>query len=166
MEARWEVRRARAADLPAAQELQEALRREHELLDLRYRIADDAPARWAADLRAWVRSDADRILVADAGEEGIVGLAIAHLAWPAPIYLQRLMVWVDDLYVRPAWRSKGVGRDLLSALQAWGGTVGAEDLRAGVLTANTQGLDFWSAAGASSYSVTVNMPLRPGKDPA
>ncbi len=164
--ARWEVRRARAADLPAAQQLQEALRREHEPLDDRYRIADDAPARWASDLRAWVRSDADRILVADAGDDGIVGLAVAHLAWPAPIYMQRLMVWVDDLYVRPAWRGGGVAGDLLVALQAWGTAVGAHDLRAGVLAANSQGREFWRRAGATDYSVTVVMPVIPRKDGA
>jgi GNAT superfamily N-acetyltransferase len=157
----WEVRRARAADLPAVQALQEGLRREHVPLDERYRLSDDVAARFAADLRVWVRSDADRIFVADAGADGIVGIAIAHLAWPAPIYLQRLMVWVDDLYVVPAWRRRGVGQGLLDALREWGAAAGAEDLRAGVLAANELGRRFWAAAGGSDYSVTVALPLTP-----
>lgn len=157
----WEVRRARAADLPAVQALQENLRREHVPLDERYRLADDVAARFAADLRVWVRSDTDRIFVADAGAEGIVGVAVAHLAWPAPIYLQRLMVWVDDLYVMPAWRRRGVGRALLGALRDWGGAAGAEDLKAGVLSANSLGRRFWAGAGGSDYSVTVALPLSP-----
>jgi GNAT superfamily N-acetyltransferase len=141
--------------------MQEALRAEHQPLDPRYRISDDAPARWSADLRTWVRSDADRILVADAGPAGLVGLAVAHLSWPAPIYVQRLMVWVDDLYVVPPWRGRGVGRALLDHLGAWGRAAGATELRAGVLAANEQGRLFWSAAGGTDFSVTVAMPLTP-----
>jgi GNAT superfamily N-acetyltransferase len=157
----WEVRRARAADLPAVQALQEGLRREHVPLDERYRLSDDVAARFAADLRAWIRSDVDRVFVADGGAAGLVGIAVAHLAWPAPIYLQRLMVWVDDLFVLPAWRGRGVGTDLLGALREWGASAGAEDLRAGVLAANDLGRRFWAEAGGSDYSVTVALPLPP-----
>ena len=165
MGAAFEVRRARAADLPAAQALQAALHREHEGLDPRYRLADDAAARWAADLRVWVRSDADRVLVADAGAAGLVGLAVAHLAWPPPIYVPRLMVWVDDLYVAPPWRGRGVARALVAALGAWGRDAGAADLRAGVLAANAAGRAFWAAAGAGPYSLTVALPLDPPANP-
>jgi len=154
-----EVRRARPADLPGAMAMQEALHAEHQALDPRFVVADDAPARWSADMRAWLRSDSDRILVADAGDAGLAGLAIAHLCWPAPIYRQRLMVWADDLYVVPAWRGRGVGRELFGALAEWGRAAGATELRAGVLGANDRGRDFWRRAGADDFSVTVTVRL-------
>ncbi len=153
------VRRVRAADVPAAQALWAALHREHERLDPRYRLSEDAAARWASDLRAWARSDADRVLVAEAEGGALIGLAVAHLAWPPPVYAPHLLVWVDDLYVEPAHRGSGAGRALLDALKAWGREAGATDLRAGVLATNPAGRAFWASAGGADYQVTVTLPL-------
>ena len=75
------VRRAAAADRAAAVALWTALHREHEALDARYRLAADAPVRWAVDFGDWVRSDADRIWLAEADGDR-VGLLTAHLYVP------------------------------------------------------------------------------------
>lgn len=152
------VRRARAADADAVRSLWEALHREHEAADARYRLGEDAALRWASDLREWTRSEADRVLVAEADGE-LVGLTVAHLAWPAPVYAPHLMVWVDDLFVLPAYRGQGVGRALLDALRAWGREKGATEIRAGVLATNDGARRFWAGAGGADYSVTVTVPL-------
>lgn len=152
------VRRARAADADAVRGLWEALHREHEATDARYRLSEDAALRWASDLREWTRSESDRVLVAEVGDEP-VGLAVAHLMWPAPVYAPHLMVWVDDLYVQPGYRGQGVGRALLDALRAWGREKGATDLRAGVLATNPGARRFWAGAGGVDYSVTVTLGL-------
>lgn len=155
------IREARPSDLAVALPLWEALHREHEARDPRYRLSDDAARRWSTDFRDWARSDGSRIWLAVDGGQA-VGLLTAHLYQPAPTYRPRLFVHVDDLYVAPDLRGSGVGRQLLDAARAWGRTAGAEHLQAGVLATNEAGRAFWTRQGAEDYSVTITLPLGDG----
>ena len=153
------VRLARPSDLPAALPLWRALHREHETQDARYRLSEDAPARWATDFRTWTRSEADRVWLGVDGEEP-VGLLTAHLYEPAPVFAPATMIYVDDLYVAPEARRSGLAGRLLDEACRWGAAVGATELRAGVLATNPAGRAFWERAGAADFSVTVTLPLR------
>ena len=153
-----EIRRATRDDRAEAVALWTALHHEHEALDARYVLADDAAARWATDFADWVRSDTDRVWLAVAGAAA-VGLLTAHLTTPAPTFAPALMVWVDDLYVAPAARGRGTGRRLLDEARVWAHGLGATEIRAGVLAANPAGRGFWTREGASDVSVVVTIPL-------
>ncbi|WP_412067308.1 N-acetyltransferase family protein [Rubrivirga sp. IMCC43871] len=154
------IRQARSADLDTALALWQALHAEHESLDPRYRLADDAAARWRTSLRDWVRSDASRVLFAqETAASDPVGLITAHLYEPAPTYRPHLLVHVDDLYVRPEARGHGHARALVEAAADWGRAEGATQLRAGVLATNAAGLAFWASVGGADFSVTVAAEL-------
>ena len=154
------VRQARPSDLAAALPLWQALHAEHQALDPRYRLADDAAQRWSADFREWTRSRGSRIwLAVGAGEA--VGLLTAHLYEPTPTYRPRLLVHVDDLFVSPSARGRGVGGRLVDHAQEWGRSEGATQMQAGVLAANANGRAFWGRQGTEDYSITVTMPLDP-----
>lgn len=154
------VREARSSDLPVALALWSALHREHEARDPRYRLADDAEARWSTDFRDWTRADGSRVWLAlDAGQP--VGLLTAHLYQPAPLYREYLLVHVGDLYVAPEARGEGLASVLLDHARAWGRGKGATQLQAGVLAVNAVGRAFWTSQGAEDYSVTVSMTLKP-----
>lgn len=152
------IREARPSDLAVALPLWEALHREHEARDPRYRLSDDASRRWATDFRDWARSDGSRIWLAfDAGQP--VGLLTAHLYQPTPTYRPSLFVHVDDLYVAPEVRGSGIAHRLLDAARVWGREAGAEHLQAGVLALNAAGRAFWNREGTEDFSVTVTLPL-------
>ncbi len=152
------IRIARPSDLPVALSLWEALHREHEAQDDRYRLADDAAKRWATDFRTWTRSDADRLWLAFA-EGQAVGLLTAHVYEAAPVFAPVAMIYVDDLYVAPQARRSGLARRLLDEACQWGTEVGATEIRAGVLASNPAGRAFWERQGATDFSVTVTLPL-------
>ena len=152
------VRTARPSDLEAALPLWRALHREHESLDARYRMSDDAPSRWTTSFRDWTRSASSRVWLALEGGAA-VGLATAHLYEPAPMYRPSLLVHVDELYVSPAARGRGTGARLIGEARAWGVSQGATELRAGVLATNAAGRAFWDGQGARDYSVTVALAL-------
>lgn len=156
------VRQARPSDLSVALALWEALHREHERLDPRYRLSESAAVRWSNDFRTWTRGEADRVWLALDPEP--VGLLTAHFYEPAPTFAPLSMVYVDDLYVVPEARGRGIAVDLLDAAKAWGIAAGAVQLRAGVLAGNEAGRAFWARQGAEDFSVTVTMPL--AQDPA
>ena len=153
------VREARPSDFAVALPLWQALHAEHEALDVRYRLADDAGARWSADFRVWTRSPTSRVWLAVRAAEP-VGLLTAHLYEPAPTYRPQRLVHVDDPFVAPEGRGAGVGARLLDEARAWGVAEGATQLRAGVLAANAAGRAFWTTQGAEDYSVTVAIPIR------
>ena len=157
------VRLARRADGPAALALWEALHAEHEALDDRYRISADASARWATDFRDWVGGAGHRIWIVER-EGRAVGLLTAHLYQPAPTFEPYTMVYVDDLYLDPSVRGRGLARQLLDEVRAWAAASGATEIRAGVLAANAEGHAFWARQGAVDYYVTVT--LREGEPPA
>ncbi|HEX9952418.1 MAG TPA: GNAT family N-acetyltransferase [Rubricoccaceae bacterium] len=152
------VRRATVADRASAVALWTSLHREHEALDARYRLAADAAARWSTDFGDWARSATDRIWLAEAGGAA-VGLLTAHLYVPAPTFAPSEMVYVDDLYVAPDVRGRGIGTLLLDEARAWGHATGASEVRAGVLATNPAGRRFWARAGARDFSVVVTLAL-------
>ena len=153
------VREARRADAEAALALWLALHREHEARDARYRLSDDAAARWRTSFRDWTRSPTSRVWLAVDADDRPVGLLTAHLHEPAPTYRPMLMVHVDDLFVAPEARGARLAARLLDAARDWGRAEGATELRAGVLAANAAGRAFWARAGAEDFSVTVTVPL-------
>ncbi len=152
------IRRATPADRDAAVALWEQLQDEHEALDPRVRRSPSARDRWATDFDVWVRSDAHRVFVAEAGPSGeVVGLVTAHPYWPAPVYVEELEVYVTELVVHADWRGRGVGRMLLDAVRTWAEQTGAARVRAGVLAANAAGRRFWEREGAEDLFVTVTL---------
>ncbi len=152
------VRRAVPSDRAAAVALWTALHREHEAQDARYRLSDDAAARWATDFGTWVRSDADRVWLAELNGEP-VGLLTAHLYTPAPTFQTAVMVYVDDLYLAPEARGRGLAGQLLNEARAWAFANEAAEIRAGVLAANPAGRAFWAKQGAADFSVVVTIAL-------
>ena len=78
-------------------------------------------------------------------EDGDGGLA-AHALWYRTFstFLGRTGIWLEDLYVRPAHRSKGYGAELLTHLR----NLTAGRLEWEVLEWNALAMDFYQRLGA------------------
>jgi len=151
------VRRARREDEATLAFLWVQFLQEQSALDPRFAMAEDALERWRNDFPMWLNDVSRRIFVAEAA--GLVGVVTAHRWWPPPIYEEASEVYVDELYVAPASRRSGVGRRLVEAVKAWGGSLRANLLRLGMLAANENGLLFWKKVGARPFSVTLTIDL-------
>ncbi len=154
------IRAARAADRDAAVQLWAQLQAEHEGMDPRHRPSPSAEDRWRNDFRVWVGSDAARVFVAERGGV-LIGLVTAHTFWPSPMVEQEMEVYLTELVVVPEHRSLGVGEHLVEAVREWARTLGARQIRAGVLSRNTRGRAFWARQGADDFFTTVTFPLDP-----
>lgn len=150
-----EIRRAEPDDLDQALKLWVLLHKTHEALDSRYKLASDATLRWSNDFRELIRSDHYRYLVAEVDAAHIVGLLVAQLAYPTPLYIPEPYVHIDELVVKHDYRGQGIGQRLVNEAIRWADRIEATDVRAGLLAANLESRTFWRRLGAEAYSVQV-----------
>ncbi len=99
---------------------------------------------------------ADVILADVAGES--VGFALSFANYST--FLARPGIWLEDLFVQPAYRGRGIGRALLATLATRVIERGGGRLEWAVLDWNTTAIDFYRGIGAvpldewTSYRVT------------
>lgn len=87
----------------------------------------DGAAVAEADARRWLDAD-DRVLfVADLDGE-LVGHVSGVVTEPPPIYARGSRLHVDGLYVKSAFRRRGVASALVDRIEAWGDERGCEHL--------------------------------------
>ncbi|WP_028566996.1 GNAT family N-acetyltransferase [Salisaeta longa] len=153
-----DVRRAATDDLARLEALWLALQREQAAQDERLTLSEDAAERWRNDAPYWLSDETQRLFVAE--DEGtVVGFVSARRTGPPPIYAAVDEVFIDELYVVPAVRSQGIGRQLVAAVTHWATHQGVARVRLQVLQANGAGQAFWKAQGATPYAQTFTLPL-------
>lgn len=89
-------------------------------------------------------SPAAEALVAEAAD-GLAGYAIYFTTFST--FLCRSGLWLEDLYVRPAWRGSGVGKRLLLAVAREAKARGSGRFEWSVLDWNQRAIDFYEAMG-------------------
>ncbi len=153
-------RSATAADADILCDFWLALMREHEAMDPRLVLADDAGMRWKNDYIHWLEDTTCNIMVA-VDATGPVGYIRAHRMLELPIFAPIPEVYVDKVYVKPAARGQGIGKKLLAFITTWAESCGAARVRLRVLKANEKGIAFWEREGASAFYETYTMDLNP-----
>ena len=138
------IRTARPEDVPAILELI------RELAD--YERARDAVEATASGLTAALFAERPHafahvaVIGADDGPEQVVGLALWFLTFST--WVGRHGVWLEDLYVQPAWRGQGLGLGLLRALASVCVERGYGRLEWAVLDWNEPSRHFYKSVGA------------------
>lgn len=102
------------------------------------------------------------VYVADAnGAGGLVGVAFGLLrAMPAfPVFVQQRYGVLDGLVVDDAWRRRGIGKQLVRAVESWARGLGAPWLEMNVYEFNVEARRFYEALGYGALSTKLRMPL-------
>jgi GNAT superfamily N-acetyltransferase len=156
------VRRAAPGDLALLTELWIAITRHHEPLDPLYRLRAGAEGEARQLLQAWLRDPDARAFVCEAGDDP-VGMACVRIDRAPPILREVERAELTDLFVRPAWRRRGLGRALARAALDWVASRGVRRVEVRVVAANTGARAFWRALGFGDHVQVLQLEL-PGSD--
>jgi diamine N-acetyltransferase len=120
-----------------------------------YEKLEDAVDASASDLSAALFCDHPRVFCDMAEEDGQpVGLAIWFYTFST--FRGRHGIWLEDLFVRPAFRGRGFGRALLSRLATRCIDENLARLEWSVLDWNTPSIAFYKAMGAKLMDEWTN----------
>jgi GNAT superfamily N-acetyltransferase len=92
------------------------------------------------------------LFVAAAGDR-TVGFISGELRQGSPTFLPRTWASVDDVFVEPEYRNRGMGRALLQSVRDWAQERGADGISLQVAAANARGRKFYEDLGFREISV-------------
>jgi ribosomal protein S18 acetylase RimI-like enzyme len=111
--------------------------------------AEKTMRRFLADL---ANSGYSFLFVAVAGDR-TVGFISGELRQGSPTFLPKTWASVDDVFVEPDYRNRGMGRALLQSVEAWAKVRDADGISLQVAAANTRGRKFYEDLGFREISV-------------
>jgi GNAT superfamily N-acetyltransferase len=92
------------------------------------------------------------LFVAAAGDR-TVGFISGELRQGSPTFLPKTWASVDDVFVEPEYRNRGMGHALLQSVQTWAQEKGADGISLQVAAANSRGRKFYEDLGFREISV-------------
>ncbi len=154
----YTVRPGRREDSPAAARLWMQSAEEHTEYDEVYRASAQAERtmrRFLADLASgghaflFVAVASDR----DGDSEQVIGFLSGELREGSPTFSPKTWASVDDIYVMPEHRSRGVGRELVRRCHEWADQRGADGVSLQVAAANERARKLYQELGFREVSV-------------
>ena len=146
------IRPGRREDAAEAARLWMQSAREHTTHDRVYATAPGAEKTMRRFLADLANSGYSFLFVAVAGDR-TVGFISGELRQGSPAFLPKTWAAVDDVFVEPDYRNRGLGRALLQSVEAWAKERDANGISLQVAAANTRGRKFYEDLGFREISV-------------
>ena len=146
------IRPGRREDAAEAARLWMRSAEEHTDHDRVYETAPGAEKTMRRFLADVANSGYSFLFVAAAGDR-TVGFISGELRQGSPTFLPRTWASVDDVFVEPAYRNRGMGRALLQSVRDWAHERGADGISLQVAAANARGRKFYEDLGFREISV-------------
>ena len=146
------IRAGRREDAEAAARLWMHSAEEHTSHDPVYATAPDAEKTMRRFLADLARNSYAFVFVATVGDR-IVGFISGELREGSPTFLPKTWASVDDVFVDPEHRNRGMGRALIASVEGWARQKGANGVSLQVAAANGRGRKFYEDLGFREISV-------------
>jgi ribosomal protein S18 acetylase RimI-like enzyme len=146
------IRPGRREDAAEAARLWMQSAEEHTAHDRVYATAPGAEKTMRRFLADVANSGYSFLFVAVAGGR-TVGFISGELRQGSPTFLPKTWASVDDVFVEPDYRNRGMGRALLQSVEAWAKERDADGVSLQVAAANTRGRKFYEDLGFREISV-------------
>jgi GNAT superfamily N-acetyltransferase len=152
MDTDFTIRAGRKDDAAEAARLWMRSAEEHTVHDRIYETAPGAEKTMRRFLADVANSGYSFLFVA-AAEDRTVGFISGELRQGSPTFLPRTWASVDDVFVEPEYRNRGMGRALLQSVRDWAQERGADGISLQVAAANARGRKFYEDLGFREISV-------------
>jgi GNAT superfamily N-acetyltransferase len=146
------IRPGRREDAAEAARLWMQSATEHTAHDRVYETAPGAEKTMRRFLADVANSGYSFLFVA-AAEDRTVGFISGELRQGSPTFLPKTWASVDDVFVEPEYRNRGMGRALLQSVKSWAQEKGADGISLQVAAANSRGRKFYEDLGFREISV-------------
>ena len=141
-----EVREAREDDMEPVADLWKMLAEYHEELADDFALSWDSRKRWSKYLRDKYSEISTKLIVADEAGE-IVGFMLCMLSPNAPIFRDRQLGVISDVYVREDLRRKGIAKKMFDVAAKWFAKNKVRSVQLNVAAANLEGRAAWRSLG-------------------
>jgi len=152
MDRDFTIRARRKDDAVEAARLWMRSAEEHTAHDWVYETAPGAEKTMQRFLADVANSGYSFLFVAAAGDR-TVGFISGELRQGSPTFHPRTWASVDDVFVEPEYRNRGMGRALLQSVRDWAQERGADGISLQVAAANARGRKFYEDLGFREISV-------------
>lgn len=153
------IRRAKKEDFESLEELYTELEKDAVMYQPEHFLLSPKGAR-SKQLEEIISSENQIMLVAE-NEEKLIGFA--HITFQKSKAFSCLKpqsnIYLQDLVVTEAYRSRGIGTQLLNAAKDYGREKGVDFFRTQVFPMNKAGLRFYERNGFSTKMITIECPL-------
>lgn len=89
----------------------------------------------------------------------IIGFITGSIVQRPPVLLPHRDGLVDNAYVKPAWRNRGVGTRLCTSLLDWFLRQGVEEVRVHYQVSNREAAEFWEKMGFRPWTIEGHCAL-------
>jgi GNAT superfamily N-acetyltransferase len=146
------IRPGRREDAAEAARLWMQSAEEHTSHDRVYETSPGAEKTMRRFLADVAKSSYSFLFVAVVGDR-TVGFISGELRQGSPTFLPKTWASVDDVFIEPEYRNRGMGRALLQSVHAWAQERGADGISLQVAAANSRGRKFYEELGFRDISV-------------
>ncbi len=146
------VRTGKRADAAAAARLWVMSAEEHTAYDSVYTTAPGAEKTMKSFLDDLSTGGFSSLFIAEI-DETVIGFASGELREGSPAFDARTWAAVEDVFVLPEYRSRGIGRALISACREWALDKGANGITLQVAARNDRARRFYGELGFREISV-------------
>ena len=152
------IREGTKDDLDEVVDLWVMLARHHEEISDDFTLAWDGKRKWAKYLRAKFAEISTKLIVAE--ESGkIVGFMLCLLSPNVPVFKERKVGVISDVYVLEERRRKGVARKMLDVAVKWFKKNKVRTVQLGVAHDNLEARAVWRSIGFKPYLIHKRLDL-------
>jgi len=123
-----------------------------------FELAEDGREKWSKYLAKKYSEKSTRLVVAT-HDNDIVGFMLCLLSPNVPVFKERTLGIVSDVYVQPRLRNKGITREMLKTCLKWFHKNKVKSIQLNVAAANLEARAVWGQLGFKPHMIQKRLEL-------